>query len=218
MTEKDFKTAVAGNLVFYRNLAEMTQLQVAEALNYSDKSVSKWERGEGLPDLYVMYKLAALYRIGINDLLNTSKKKRTPFERRSKLLMSLLSVGLVWLIATIVFVALTLFAKGLSKVWLAFIYAIPVSGIVMLVLSAIWGKRGWSGIATSFIIWGLSASLYLTFTAIAADIWLIFLISVALQILDILWFFFRDLLYKMKRAVPAPINKNEKPDGKTPKT
>lgn len=204
MTEQEFRLAVAANLVFYRNLAEMTQLQVAEALNYSDKSVSKWERGEGLPDLYVLSKIAGLYHVGINDLINTSKKKRTPFEKRSKLLVSLLSMGLVWFVTVVVFVALTLFTD-LSRLWLAFVYAVPVSAIVMLVMSAIWHKRIWSGIATSFIIWGVSASMYLTFTIFATNnkFWLIFLISTALQILAILWFFLRDLLYKMRKAVPA---------------
>jgi transcriptional regulator with XRE-family HTH domain len=205
MTEKELRAAIAENLVFYRNLAGMTQLQVAEALNYSDKSVSKWERGEGLPDIYVLCRMAELYRITVSDLLNTSKKKRTPFERRSKLLVSLLSVGIVWLTAVVAFVILSLITT-LDKLWLCFIYAVPVSGIVMLVFSLIWGKRVWSGIATSFIIWGISCSIYLTFTAIAANnkIWLIFLISAVLQVLDILWFFFRDVLYKMKNAIIHP--------------
>ncbi|HPG92750.1 MAG TPA: helix-turn-helix domain-containing protein [Clostridia bacterium] len=201
ISEKDFKATVAGNLVFYRNLADMTQLQVAEALNYSDKSVSKWERGEGLPDMYVLYQIASLYHVGINDLLNTSRKKRMPFERRGKLLVSLLSTGIVWLVAVIVFVALTLFTE-VPDAWMTFVYAIPVSSIVLVVFSAIWAKRVLTGIVSSIIIWSLSAAIYLTFSIAVDKIGVIFLISGTLQILAIMWFFLRDLLYKMRKAAP----------------
>jgi len=208
MSEKDFKSTVAGNLVFYRNLADMTQLQVAEALNYSDKSVSKWERGEGLPDLYVLYQIARLYHVSINDLMNTSKKKRTPFEKRGKLLISLLSTGIVWLVAVIVFVALTLFTD-LPNLWMTFVYAIPAAAIVLVVFSAIWAKRVLTGIVSSVIIWSLSASIYLTFSISVDKIWVIFLISGTLQILAIMWFFLLDLLHKIRRAEPV-INEEKK--------
>lgn len=208
MSEKDFKSTVAGNLVFYRNLADMTQLQVAEALNYSDKSVSKWERGEGLPDLYVLYQIARLYHVSINDLMNASKKKRTPFEKRGKLLISLLSTGIVWLVAVIVFVALTLFTD-LPNLWMTFVYAIPAAAIVLVVFSAIWAKRVLTGIVSSVIIWSLSASIYLTFSISVDKIWVIFLISGTLQILAIMWFFLRDLLHKIRRAEPV-INEEKK--------
>lgn len=210
MSEKDFKSTIASNLVFYRNLADMTQLQVAEALNYSDKSVSKWERGEGLPDLYVLYQIARLYHVSINDLMNASKKKRTPFEKRGKLLISLLSTGIVWLVAVIVFVVLTLFTD-IPNLWMTFVYAIPVAAIVLVVFSAIWAKRVLTGIVSSVIIWSLSASIYLTFSISVDKIWVIFLISGTLQILAIMWFFLRDLLHKIRRAEPV-INEEKKED------
>ena len=52
---------IAENLVYYRKKAQMTQLQLAEKLNYSDKSISKWERGEGVPDIFILAQLAKLY-------------------------------------------------------------------------------------------------------------------------------------------------------------
>ena len=52
--ENDFKKQVAKNLVYYRKLNKMTQNELAQKLNYSDKAISKWERGENLPDLYIL--------------------------------------------------------------------------------------------------------------------------------------------------------------------
>lgn len=50
----------------------MTQIQLAEKLNVTDKAVSKWERGLSYPDIALFPKLADLLGVGTNDLLNES--------------------------------------------------------------------------------------------------------------------------------------------------
>ncbi|HBI85604.1 MAG TPA: hypothetical protein DDX71_04865 [Ruminococcus sp.] len=65
----DWKQLVAANLTILRKEHKLTQLQLAEQLHYSDKAVSKWERGESLPDLAVMKQLADFYGILIDDFL-----------------------------------------------------------------------------------------------------------------------------------------------------
>ena len=110
MKENEFKKLVAGNLAYYRRLNNLTQIELAEKLNYSDKSISKWERGESLPDLYILREIALLFGVTLNDLV--SEKKTTPrvHRRLSKLLTTLLAFGSVWFVATVVFVALGIFA------------------------------------------------------------------------------------------------------------
>ena len=49
MTENEFNGKIAENLAFYRRLNGLTQAELADCLSYSDKSVSKWERGNGIP-------------------------------------------------------------------------------------------------------------------------------------------------------------------------
>ena len=51
--EKNQQELLAKNLAYYRKASGLTQLELAEKFNYSDKSVSKWERGEGFPDVFV---------------------------------------------------------------------------------------------------------------------------------------------------------------------
>lgn len=65
----DWKQIAAANLVRLRKAHQLTQVQLAEQLHYSDKAVSKWERGESLPDLAVMKQLADFYGIRIDDFL-----------------------------------------------------------------------------------------------------------------------------------------------------
>ena len=78
MENKENLTAViAENLAYYRKKSLLTQSELASKLNYSDKSISKWERAEGVPDIYILKQLADLYGISVNDFLSTRKKERT---------------------------------------------------------------------------------------------------------------------------------------------
>ena len=72
----ELKETIAKNLVELRTQARLTQLQLAEKLNYSDKAVSKWERGEAIPDIRVLIKLAEIYNITVDDILTDSAAKK----------------------------------------------------------------------------------------------------------------------------------------------
>ena len=63
MEEFEFKKIVAENLVRERRESGLTQLDIAKKLNYSDKAVSKWERGEAVPEAYVLKQLATIYNV-----------------------------------------------------------------------------------------------------------------------------------------------------------
>lgn len=102
MNESDEKLRqlIAENIAYYRKLNGDTQAGLAEKLSYSDKSVSKWERGDGTPDIFILSHIASLYGITVQDLLREKKVAKT---RTRHLLISLLSVGLVWLVMTVLF-------------------------------------------------------------------------------------------------------------------
>ena len=76
----DIKDTIAKNLTELRTRAGFTQLQLAEKLNYSDKAVSKWERGEAVPDLRVLVKLSEIYGVTVDDM---SRAIRSPKESRA---------------------------------------------------------------------------------------------------------------------------------------
>ena len=74
MEQEELNQIIAENLAKYRKSANLTQLELAERLNYSDKSVSKWEQGNGMPDVFVLHKLAELYGVTVNDFLYRHEK------------------------------------------------------------------------------------------------------------------------------------------------
>ena len=137
---ESLKQTIAKNLISFRTSRGLTQSELAQKINYTDKSVSKWERGLGVPDVLVLKELADLYGIKVDDFLteneNTSKIVLADKDKRgSRLLITLLSAGLVWLVATLVFVVL-LWLK-IDRAWLSFIVAIPVCFIVLIVFSSL---------------------------------------------------------------------------------
>ncbi len=192
---EELKDIIANNLTEYRKAKGMTQLDVAGALNYSDKAVSKWERGESFPDITVLKQLADLYGVTVDDFLQKERKephrqsKIGKLLRRHKLIIPFLSAGLVWLVATVVFVFLTIFQVDFKN-WLAFMYAVPCSLIVLLVFNAIWGDKILSSILVSALVWTVILSITLSLVWFDG-IWMLMLIGIPLQILVILWYVMR---------------------------
>ena len=185
-TESEFKQIVANNITMYRKANGLTQLQLAEKLNYSDKAISKWERGESLPDLYILFTIAEMFGITINDLIEKQIQAKSSKNKLNKNVVTWLSVGLTWLIGCLVFTVLQM--VGLKWSWLTFPYTLVCSLIVLVVFSKLWGDR-----LTLFL--GVSTLIFSVPLAVCLQLgWkyncgYLFLLTVPLEILTILWFF-----------------------------
>lgn len=185
MNEEKIRSTLSNNLIEYRKLHGMTQLELAEKLNYSDKAISKWERGESVPDIYVLACLAEMYSITVNDLLQEKKLPKKPKSSTRWFLTSLIYAGFVWLLATVVFVLITMIDQSVPRIWLAFIYAIPASAIVFLVFSEIVKNKVLSFLSVTVMIWTLALSLHLTIDGIS---WMFYIMAIPVQILTSLWY------------------------------
>ncbi len=200
MDDLTLRKIVAENLIYYRRAAGLTQAALAEILNYSDKSISKWERGEGLPDVSVLVSLAEQYGITVNDLVTPrpegeeaaepsaqeGEEEKAPASLRSRILVPALSVGLVWLAAMLTFFLIKVIHPEFAYGGLLFLYAIPISCVVALVFSCIWWHHSLRFAVSSALIWSVSVCLYFTFSL--PEFKLIFAVAGILQGLAILWF------------------------------
>ena len=173
----DLKAITAGNIINLRTKAGMTQLELAEKLNYSDKSVSKWERAEALPDAYVLKKLSEIFGVTVDYLL-TSHDGWPPvvtnddLRHRTKTITKIAIVG-IWTLATLIFIILWLLGDFR---WIIFVYAIPVSLITLLVLNSIWEKGRNNYYIIAALIEGIITSIYLTF--LEKNWWQIFILII----------------------------------------
>jgi transcriptional regulator with XRE-family HTH domain len=196
----DLKDIIAKNLIRLRQEAGLTQLQLAEMLNYSDKAVSKWERGESVPDLRVLIQLAGIYHIKVDDIISEQPEKVVKPKLnlgKKRILITLLAVGLVWFIATGLFVILHFIPSVEHYAYTVFIVAPFVSSIVLTVFAAIWGTRLLNALACSLIPWTLVVVLHVflaEFAPMVMDkIYLLYIAAVPFQILIILWFTLRKV-------------------------
>lgn len=203
---KETESTIGKRLASFRKTKKLTQAEVAKQLNYSDKAVSKWERDESVPDVAVLKKLSEIYDVPIEVLVNGKEKQTTAKKRKlinvflqRHILITTMSVLLVWLVATICFVAIKMSIPALESVWLAFIYAVPVSFLVAFIFSCIWGKNIIRCILLSCFIWTLATAFFLTFSI--PNVWMIYLLPIPFQALILLWFFFRGKIIKLYKAI-----------------
>ena len=185
----DLKVITASNIINLRTAKGMTQAELGELLSYSDKSVSKWERAEAVPDAYVLKKMSEIFGVTVDYILNShdSWEKSESFKKaergfRSKVITAVAIAG-IWTLAFLIYIIGWLLE---SNWWLLFIYALPVSLITLLVLNSVWEN----GKNNRHIIYALVASVFLTIylTFISYNPWQILLLLIPAELIVFLSF------------------------------
>lgn len=180
---------VANNIMELRKSKKMTQLELAQKINYSDKSVSKWERGDSLPDLNTLCKLAALFEVTLDYFITENAATQinifsAPKERRGyRMVISLMAIAAIWGIITIIFVYSLIYLNKNNWPW--FVWGVPCSAAAQLLLNWKWKNRKWDTALSSVFCWSFLAAVYLQF--LSYNIWPIFLVGIPIQIILILW-------------------------------
>jgi len=194
----DIKENLARNLTACRKAFNLTQAELAEKLNYSDKAVSKWERGESVPDLSVLVTISKFYGISIDKLVSDSSNIRPKItkslgEKRALVLFS--SIGFVLLLAVISFAVLNILEVNF-KTWLVFIFATPIISAVSLTYASLWKKLSFIALSLSFLVWSILLTIFLTLTfglpTVPEALWQIFLLGIPLQVIIILLAFLNN--------------------------
>ncbi len=193
----DIKSIVAKNIAELRQKNNMTQLELAEKLNYSDKTISKWERGESTPDISVMVEIAELFGVTLDYLVQWEHKKKEIVEEKPKVAnynrraIAYISESIGWILAVFAFTITTLILKKVSFQFLYFLYALPVTLIVKLVFNSIWFNVRHNYYIVSLLMWSVLLCIHITFLYFQMNVALIYLLGLAGQIVIVLWSFIR---------------------------
>ena len=186
----DYKRIIANNITELRKAVPYTQAELAQKLNYSDKAVSKWERGESIPDVVVLKQIADLFGVTVDYLLEEVHPLKSTMQnmprqlKKNRALITGLACMLVFLIATVGFVILSLTTQ-ITRLWLLYIYAIPICAVLLIVFNSVWGKKKRNFFFISLLMWGLLLSVYLTIGIYAN--WLIFVMGIPGQVIIVMW-------------------------------
>ena len=190
----DLKQIIANNITYLRKEQKLTQAEFAKKINYSDKAVSKWERGESIPDIVVLKQISDLFGITVDYLLkeHTDKEELIVVDKKNKgkinkLALTLLSVTPIWGIATLIFTLILMFSN--NCVWFVFYICVPLTILMFLIFNSIWGNKRHNYLIVSLFVWSILLCIYLCF--IKYNKWQLFIIGIPSQIAIILWWFLK---------------------------
>ena len=188
----ELKAIIAKNIAALRTGAGMTQIDLAEKLNYSDKAVSKWEWGESIPDVLVLKQIADMFQVTVDYLLEeehapaVTSSLKDKIRRHNRGFITAIIILLVWLLATFIFMIVDTLGIE-NSIWFIFIYAVPSTFVVWLVFNSIWFDRRRNFMIVSLLMWSVLASAYLTLLPFELNVWLLFVVGVPGQLIIVLW-------------------------------
>ena len=174
------KATIASNLIRLRLAAGMTQAELGEKLNYSDKSISKWERGDVTTDVFVLMQIADIFGVDVDYLLKPHNEIEPAIYNKPAAqatyttnMITLVTLLGIWTVALFIFVILWICGM---VVGLVFVYAVPVSLITLLVLNSVWNGGRKNRFIIAALVLSIIATVYLTF--LRRNLWQLWLLAV----------------------------------------
>ena len=219
MDAEKLKLQIGANIAAYRKRIGLTQAGLAEKLNYSDKAVSKWERGESVPDVMTLVQLSEQFEISVADLLvdpnalppgnpgqlekaMSQVSEKALHRKANKNVILALSSLLCWFVALFFYVVLSSFEPTDPYSLIFFAYALPANAIVLLSLRSAWRDFRWNRLYISVIAWGFLLCFHVTFWVFFhVNVWRVFLLGIPGQIAIFLWF----RMFRPARETPKTV-------------
>ena len=201
----DIKDIFAKNLSELRQASGMTQLELGERLNYSDKTVSKWERGESIPDAGILKQIADVFGVTVDYLLDPEHaagaapaavlEENDTVYRRHMTIRRIVLAG-VWLLSFVIIVLCWIVTRKFF--WLILIWTLPISFLLSIIFTSLWSRnKGRDNyIFISLFIFSILLAIYLS--ALKANLWMLFLIMIPVEVL--MYFCFKLYFDKKKRT------------------
>ncbi|MCD8307714.1 MAG: helix-turn-helix domain-containing protein [Clostridia bacterium] len=218
----ELKETISKNLVQLRDKAHLTQKQLAEMLNYSDKAVSKWERGEAIPDIRVLIQICKIYGITLDELVTKKNvaESAQPVKHINvkRLLITCISAVFVWFVATVLFLILHFVPSTSSYAWMVFIVAPLPMSIVLLVFCVKWWHKVFQAVSSSLVLWScvLIAAEFVFQFALSwyEQVQWVYLGAAVFEVLIIMWFVLRWFMTSQLPKIKATRQAKRKTAGK----
>lgn len=187
MTDQEIRQNFSKNLINLRKNKKLTQLGLAEKLNYSDKSVSKWERGDVMPDIVTIKLIADFFGVSVDRLISGDATKKLS-QKTSRIIITLLSCMSVLFVVTVVALFYTSFVD-FDKLWMFYVFCLPIISIILIVMCSAWFGTLAQGLSVSSLVWTIGLNVYLILLEFfARNLWFVFVVCGAFQLVVLLWF------------------------------
>jgi len=187
----ELRLICAGNLINLRSRDGITQAELGTRLNYSDKNISKWERGESLPDAFALCRIAEIFGVSVDYILSAHDTVEAPAgmpveDNEPKVRASVIIAITVVSIMTCALAAFVIMWLMGTIEWRVFLIGISISLLAAMVLDGVFYK--WKGGACIISAFVLSLFPIIYFAVPEANIWQIFLLAIpAVAIVFLAW-------------------------------
>ena len=187
MQLEELRLITASNIINLRTEAGMTQAELGAKLNYSDKTISKWERAEAIPDAYVLLQMSEIFGVTVDNLLCSHDEwKPIPVEEpeteqvsySTGRIIAIAVIG-VWTLALTAFVALWL---ADIIMWQVFAVALPVSILVYMILICVFHRKRYLQYVIAAFVLSLFVMTYLLCYP-RYNPWQLFLIAIPAEVI-----------------------------------
>lgn len=191
----DLNRIIAHNISSLRAACGMTQLELAARLNYSDKLISKWERGDAVPNAQTLKQLSEIFSVSIDYLFTDHSgeddcapapapeeaAQKEAAARKNKGLITAISMIGIWMLALLIFIVMWILG---GTFWQIFVYALPVSAVTLLVLNSTWNRGHYNFYIISGLVASIAAVIYVSL--LKYNCWQIFLLLIPAELLVLL--------------------------------
>lgn len=180
---------IGENIQKLRKSKKMTQQDLANLFNYTSNAVSRWERGDTIPDISTLVTISKYFGVTIDCLITENgfedkEKYLAPKEVKSRtFILTFLVVSLIWTIIAIVFVYL--YQNEIDNSWRCFFWGIPASALTPLTFYRKEKNPVLNFVFSTIILWGLLLAIFMQYLEL--KLYLIFLVGIPAQVALFFW-------------------------------
>lgn len=188
----ELKKIFSQNILFFRKKLNLSQKELSEKLQTSNKNISKWERAETIPDILTIKKMSKIFNVNVDTLIspisNDNKqaivtKSATPF--KWKIYFLLLVNSIILLLSCVLFFIFKSIDIKSFKLYYIYIYMLPFMDLTVFIFICIVAKKV-DPISLSIFGWLVTICFFITFKHYP-NIPYIFIITIAYQFIALIF-------------------------------
>ena len=193
---KNIREIVSQNITNLRKNNGLTQVELAKKINFSDKAISRWEKGEVMPDVETIQKLSEVFNVSVSAILENQEcvNEQKVNSVRQEILSQIFLICEIWIIIPVIYAYLNI-SKGLN-VWQIFVWGIPTTALFLMFQNRKKEKNVLKFVYGTLFVWSFITCLFLQM--LASQPWYFFLLGVPIQGVLIVRYLFN---YKRKKVI-----------------
>ena len=177
---ENLREIIATNIINLRKAKNWTQVKLARRINFSDKAVSRWEKGEVMPDIETIQRLSEVFDVPMTAIIEKQKKQQQETKTKptkQEVLSQIFLVCEIWTILSVAYAYLNI-SSGLN-VWKIFLWGVPATVLLLYIVNLRHKHNVSSFVYGTIFIWTFTACLFIQMIHLHA--WFFFILGIPIQ-------------------------------------